>query len=145
MYDETKVGLEAQSEVISEGAKYSDFAKTQKRWILFLVAFAGLFSPLSTFIYYPAIPTIVLDLGITVTLVNLTIYDCVWVHTSNRWRLGRYARTKASLSRYVPRLLRCKHRLGFAKILSCTPRTENAAKRRRFWQVLVYGELMFRT
>ena len=53
--------------------KYSNFTKGQKRWIVLLVAFAGMFSPLSSFICYPAIHTIALDLGVTITLINLTV------------------------------------------------------------------------
>jgi hypothetical protein len=34
---------------------YSSFTARQKRIIVFLVAFAGKFSPLSSFIYYPAL------------------------------------------------------------------------------------------
>lgn len=56
-----------------EDGKYTNFTKPQKRCIITLVAFAGMFSPLSSFIYYPAIHTIALDLGVTITLVNLTI------------------------------------------------------------------------
>lgn len=54
-------------------ARYSEFTKTQKRWIVGLVAFAGMFSPMSSFIYYPAIHTLALDLAVTVTMINLTI------------------------------------------------------------------------
>ena len=35
----------------SSSSDYSAFTKTQKRWIILLVAFAGMFSPLSSFIY----------------------------------------------------------------------------------------------
>ncbi|KAI4141049.1 MAG: hypothetical protein L6R39_005527 [Caloplaca ligustica] len=52
---------------------YSEFSKTQKRWIIGLVAFAGMFSPLSSFIYYPALHTLASDLTVTVTMINLTI------------------------------------------------------------------------
>ncbi|KAI4100261.1 MAG: hypothetical protein L6R37_005581 [Teloschistes peruensis] len=58
---------------VRDEGKYSNFTKAQKRWIIGLVAFAGMFSPMSSFIYYPAIHTIALDLGVTITLVNLTI------------------------------------------------------------------------
>ena len=68
---------ERQLEGLSVGtmhdANYSGFTKAQKRWIVLLVAFAGMFSPLSSFIYYPAIHTIALDLNVTITLVNLTV------------------------------------------------------------------------
>jgi len=52
---------------------YTIFTKLQKRWIVLLVAFAGMFSPLSSFIYYPAITSIARDLNTTVELINLTI------------------------------------------------------------------------
>ena len=53
--------------------RYSHFSGVQKRWIVFLVTFAGMFSPLSSFIYYPAINGITRELGVTVELVNLTV------------------------------------------------------------------------
>jgi Na+/melibiose symporter-like transporter len=52
---------------------YTIFTKLQKRWIVLLVAFAGMFSPLSSFIYYPAITSVAKDLSTTVELINLTI------------------------------------------------------------------------
>ena len=71
IHDGTK--LESHSEDTGHDAKYSEFTKAQKRWIILLVAFAGMFSPLSSSIYYPAIHTIALDLRVTITLVNLTV------------------------------------------------------------------------
>ena len=53
--------------------EYSLFTKTQKRYVVFIVAFAGMFSPLSSFIYYPAIYTLATDLGTSVEAINLTI------------------------------------------------------------------------
>ena len=52
---------------------YSAFTTRQKSYITVLVAFAGMFSPLSSFIYYPAIGSIARGLQTTVELVNLTI------------------------------------------------------------------------
>ncbi|KKY25009.1 putative major facilitator superfamily transporter [Phaeomoniella chlamydospora] len=52
---------------------YSLFTVTQKRWIVFLVAAAGMFSPMSSFIYYPAINSIASGLNTSVELINLTI------------------------------------------------------------------------
>lgn len=52
---------------------YSAFSLWQKRWIVFLAAFAALFSPMSSFIFYPAIKSIASGLGVTVGLVNLAI------------------------------------------------------------------------
>lgn len=52
---------------------YSAFTGLRKKQIAFLVAFAATFSPLSSFIYYPAIVSIAKDLSVTVELVTLTI------------------------------------------------------------------------
>jgi MFS family permease len=52
---------------------YSIFTKAQKRLIVFLIAFAGMFSPLSSFIYYPAITSLSKDLQVSIELINLTI------------------------------------------------------------------------
>ena len=52
---------------------YSTFTKSQKRLIVFLIAFAGMFSPLSSFIYYPAITSLSKDLHVSIELINLTI------------------------------------------------------------------------
>ena len=52
---------------------YTVFTKGQKRWISFLAAFAGMFSPLSSFIYYPAIYALARDLHTSVEAINLTI------------------------------------------------------------------------
>jgi len=52
---------------------YSIFTRAEKRWIVFLVAYAGLFSPLSSFIYYPALFNLAQDLNITLTMANLSI------------------------------------------------------------------------
>lgn len=57
----------------SEAHYYSTFTKAQKRWIVALVAFAGWFSSLSSFIYFPAIPSIAADLGESIERINLTV------------------------------------------------------------------------
>ncbi|TGJ86406.1 hypothetical protein E0Z10_g2356 [Xylaria hypoxylon] len=57
----------------TDSAPFSVFTPPQKRWILFLAGFASFFSPLSSFIFYPAIVPIASDLGVTVGLVNLAI------------------------------------------------------------------------
>ena len=54
-------------------APYSAFTKKQKRWLVFLAALAGMFSPMSSFIFYPAINSVADGLGVTVGLVNLAI------------------------------------------------------------------------
>ena len=52
---------------------YSIFTRPQKRLIVFLIAYAGMFSPLSSFIYYPAITSLSKDLHVSIELINLTI------------------------------------------------------------------------
>jgi MFS family permease len=54
-------------------AVYSHFSKAQKRGIVFLTAFVSLFSPLSSFIYYPSMTFIANDLRVSIELMNLTI------------------------------------------------------------------------
>lgn len=54
-------------------APYSGFTNLQRKKIALLVAFAAMFSPLSSFIYFPCINSIAKDLGVTVELINLTI------------------------------------------------------------------------
>lgn len=52
---------------------YSVFTKNEKRWIVFLIAYAGSFSPLSSFIYYPALHSLAEALSVSLQLANLTI------------------------------------------------------------------------
>lgn len=57
----------------SDPVEYSVFSKNQKRCVVLIIAFAGMFSPLSSFIYYPAIYTLATDLRTSVEAINLTI------------------------------------------------------------------------
>ena len=52
---------------------YSVFHRRQLTWIIAIAAFAGWFSSASSFIYFPAIPFMAKDLGISVEKVNLTV------------------------------------------------------------------------
>ena len=52
---------------------YSHFTNPTKRWIVFLVALAGFFSPLSANIYFPALNYIATELSVSLELMNLTI------------------------------------------------------------------------
>ena len=114
--------------------KYSEFTKAQKRWIILLVAFAGMFSPLSSFIYYPAIDTIASDLRVTITLVNLTVTSYMIVSGITPAIVGDLAdmvgRRPVYLATFFD-LFGRKHWLGFAEIVSCTARAKDAAKRWR--------------
>jgi len=52
---------------------YSRFSKWQKRLIVFLITFAATFSPLSSFIFFPAVNTLSMSLHVSVERINLTI------------------------------------------------------------------------
>lgn len=52
---------------------YSIFTKNQKHGIVLLVAFAAIFSPLSSFIYYPARNALADDLHVSLNRIDLTI------------------------------------------------------------------------
>jgi MFS family permease len=53
--------------------RYSLFTRAEKWYIVFLISFAGWFSTLSSFIYYPAIAQVAKDLNVTIAAVNLTV------------------------------------------------------------------------
>ncbi len=52
---------------------YTIFTKPQKLGLILLVALASIYSPLSSFIYYPALTAVANDLNTTLSKVNLTI------------------------------------------------------------------------
>lgn len=52
---------------------YSVFSPAQKRWIIFIAAWAGWFSTASSFIYFPAIPFMAHDMGVSIQKINLTV------------------------------------------------------------------------
>jgi len=52
---------------------YSVFRPAQKRWIIFIAAWAGWFSTASSFIYFPAIPFMAHDMGVSIQTINLTV------------------------------------------------------------------------
>ena len=52
---------------------YSIFKRLEKLRIVLLIAFASVFSPLSSWIYFPALTTISNDLHTTLSKINLTI------------------------------------------------------------------------
>ena len=53
--------------------QYSQFTAFQKRSIVFIITFAAPFSPLSSFIFFPAINALSLNLHVPVQKINLTI------------------------------------------------------------------------
>ncbi|KAI9880561.1 MAG: hypothetical protein M1830_002260 [Pleopsidium flavum] len=71
--DEHVQDLEATSAVSTGGPVYSAFSKRNKRYIVFMTAWAGLFSPLSANIYFPALNTLAQELKVSNGLINLTL------------------------------------------------------------------------
>ena len=53
--------------------RYSIFTRNEKRYIVLLVALAGWFSTLSSFIYYPVIALVAKDLHTSIARINLTV------------------------------------------------------------------------
>lgn len=52
---------------------YTTFTKGQKRFISLVASFAAMFSTLMSYIYYPALVPMSRSLGVSVTLINLTV------------------------------------------------------------------------
>jgi MFS family permease len=65
--------LDNSTQANTNDTAYSSFPNSSKRWITFLVAMAGFFSPLSANIYFPALSYIAQDLHVSLELINLTI------------------------------------------------------------------------
>jgi hypothetical protein len=59
--------------VSSAGPVHSVFTKNQKRFIVVMASFGGFFSPVSASIYFPVLNALAQDLGVTSTLINLTL------------------------------------------------------------------------
>lgn len=55
------------------GPVYSVFGRRQRHYIVFMVACAGFFSPLSANIYFPALNSISRDLNVSSDMVNLSL------------------------------------------------------------------------
>lgn len=67
------VALEAIHPIASNRPSYSAFGIHQKRFIVFMAAFAGLFSTLSANMYFPALNTLSSELHVSDELINLTL------------------------------------------------------------------------
>lgn len=59
--------------VTTNTPSWSVFSLQQKRFIVFMVALAGFFSPLSANIYFPALNTLAADFGTSESVMNLTL------------------------------------------------------------------------
>lgn len=71
--EETPVERQALATVSTAGPVHSVFTKGQKRFIVVMASFGGFFSPVSASIYLPALNALAKDLGVTSTLINLTL------------------------------------------------------------------------
>ncbi|CAN9349126.1 unnamed protein product [Alternaria alternata] len=61
--------------------RYSVFTKVEKWSIVALASYAAWFSTLSSFIYFPAIPTLSQDLGVSVNKIDFTVTTYMAVAT----------------------------------------------------------------
>jgi predicted MFS family arabinose efflux permease len=61
--------------------RYSVFTRAEKWCIVALASYAAWFSTLSSFIYFPAIPTLSKDLGVSVNKIDLTVTTYMAVAT----------------------------------------------------------------
>jgi multidrug resistance protein len=58
---------------VTTGPAYSSFTTRQKRYIVLMVTWAAFISPTSANIYFPALNPLEVDLGVSPTLINLTV------------------------------------------------------------------------
>ncbi|KAI1646575.1 MFS general substrate transporter [Daldinia loculata] len=58
---------------VSSGPPYSVFSPSMIRWIVFMNCISAFISPITANIYFPAIPALSQDLGVTVAQINLTL------------------------------------------------------------------------
>ena len=79
----------------------SVFTKPQKVWIVFLVALAGWFSTLSSFIYFPAITALSKDLRTPIEKINLTVTSYLLVSAFVPSIVGKAADTSGRRPMYL--------------------------------------------
>lgn len=58
---------------VTSGPPYSAFSKPMKRWILALATTASFVSPMTANIYFPALNPIAEDLGVSISLINISL------------------------------------------------------------------------
>lgn len=70
----TRTGMNSET-TLSEAVPrpYSSFSNWKKKYIVFTAAGAGFFSSLSAQIYFPALNALAEDLGVSSSLINLTV------------------------------------------------------------------------
>ena len=86
-----KAPTEPADEASDNKILYSIFSIRQKRCIVSLVAFAGWFSTLSSFIYFPAIPSLATNLHVSIEDINLTVTSYLIVSGQVPSITGSYA------------------------------------------------------
>lgn len=69
----TEQDVERHQTTTTNTPPWSVFSTSQKRFIVFMVALAGFFSPLSANIYFPALNTLATDFHTTESIMNLTL------------------------------------------------------------------------
>ncbi|KAK1540464.1 hypothetical protein CPAR01_06453 [Colletotrichum paranaense] len=52
---------------------HSIFTTSEKRWISYAASFGAMFSTLSSYIYFPALAPMAVDLNVSIALINLTV------------------------------------------------------------------------
>ncbi|KAI1185287.1 chloramphenicol resistance protein [Nemania serpens] len=58
---------------VSSGPPYSVFSPGMKRWIVGMNCIAAFMSPITANIYFPALPTLARDLGVSLDQINITL------------------------------------------------------------------------
>jgi len=77
-----KVASDSNRDVATEAIeRYSVFTKAEKWCVVALASYAAWFSTLSSFIYFPAIPTLSKELGVSVNKIDLTVTTYMAVAT----------------------------------------------------------------
>lgn len=62
---------------VSSGPPYSTFSRKQRILVTVMTVLATFVSPMTANIYFPALPTIAADLGVSISLINLTLTTCI--------------------------------------------------------------------
>lgn len=80
---------------------FTVFTNIERSWIVFLVGLAALFSPMSSFIYSPAIHSIATSLGTSVQKINLTVTSYMVVSGVVPALLGNFADMRGRRPAYM--------------------------------------------
>jgi hypothetical protein len=70
---ERYVGPQTKQEPLANAPPHSAFTQGEKQWISSAVSFSTMFSAMSGLIYYPVLVPVARDLGVSVSLINLTV------------------------------------------------------------------------